>query len=162
MTDIQNLTVTTPSDREIMMSRVFDAPRQLVFEAYTRPEILKRWAGGPPGWNMVECEVDLRVGGAWRWLIEGPDGQKMGLGGVYLDVVPPERLVSTETYDDPWYEGDATSMIVLTEKDGRTTLTMTVRYASRAVRDAVLQTPMAHGVAAGLDKLAELLATSAV
>jgi uncharacterized protein YndB with AHSA1/START domain len=156
---METLHVTTPSDREVMISRDFDAPRALVFDAYTRPELLKRWAGGPPGWTMIECQVDLRVGGAWRWVLEGPDGQRMGLGGVYLDVLPPERLVSTEVFDDPWYEGEATSMLVFTERAGRTTLTMTVRYASRAVRDAVLQTPMAQGVGAGFDRLAELLAT---
>jgi uncharacterized protein YndB with AHSA1/START domain len=155
------LKVSTPSDREVALTRVFDAPRQLVFEAYTKPDLLKQWAGGPEGWNLVVCEVDLQVGGAWRWVIEGPNGEKMGLGGVYLDVVPPERLVSTEAYDEPWYDGEATSMIVLTESQGRTTLMMTVRYASKAVRDAVLQTPMAQGVGAGFDRLAELLATSA-
>jgi uncharacterized protein YndB with AHSA1/START domain len=153
------LQVTLPSDREIAMRRVFDAPRQMVFEAYTRPELLKQWAGGPPGWNLVVCEVDLRVGGAWRWVIEGPDGQKMGLGGVYLDVVAPERLVSTEAFDEPWYEGEATSMLVLTERDRRTTLTLTVRYASREVRDGVLKTPMAEGLGAGFDRMAELLAS---
>lgn len=158
MPEIETLKVTTPSDREIMISRDFDAPRALVFDAYTKPELLKRWAGGPPGWNLVVCEVDLRVGGPWRWVLEGPDGQRMGLGGVYLDVVPPERLVSTEAYDDPWYEGEATSMLVFTERAAKTTLTMTVRYASRQVRDAVLRTPMAQGVGAGFERLAELLA----
>jgi uncharacterized protein YndB with AHSA1/START domain len=155
---METLKVSTPSDREVMISRDFDAPRSLVFDAYTKPELLRRWAGGPPGWSMVECIVDLRVGGVWRWVLEGPDGQRMGLGGVYLDIVAPERLVSTEAFDDPWYEGEATTMLVFTERGGRTTLTMTVRYASRQVRDAVLQTPMAQGVGAGLDRLAELLA----
>jgi len=158
MTEIGSLKVSTPSEREISLTRTFDAPRSLVFDAYTKPELLKRWAGGPAGWNLVVCEVDLRVGGAWRWVIEGPDGQQMGLGGVYLEIVPPERLVSTEAYDNPWYEGEATSRIDLDERAGRTTLTLTVRYASQAVRDAVLQGPAAQGVAAGLDKLAEVLA----
>jgi uncharacterized protein YndB with AHSA1/START domain len=153
------LQVSMPSDREIAMTRVFDAPRSLVFDAYTKPELLKRWAGGPPGWNLVECEVDLRVGGAWRWVIKGPEGERMALGGVYLDVVPPERLVSTEAYDEPWYEGEATSMLVLIEREGRTTMTTTVRYASRVVRDGVLKTGMAEGFGAGLDRMAELLAS---
>lgn len=159
MMETGTLRVTLPSEREIAMRRVFDAPRQLVFDAYTKPELLKRWAGGPPGWNLVVCEVDLRVGGAWRWVIEGPDGQMMGLGGVYLDVVPPERLVSTEAYDEPWYEGEATSMILLVEQDGKTTLTTTVRYASQTVRDGVLKAGMTQGFAAGLDRMAELLAS---
>jgi uncharacterized protein YndB with AHSA1/START domain len=159
MTETGTLQVTMPSEREIAMTRVFDAPRRLVFDAYTEPDLLKRWAGGPPGWNLVVCEVDLRVGGAWRWVIEGPDNQRMALGGVYLDVVPPERLVSTEAYDEPWYEGEATSMIVLVERDGKTTLTTTVRYASRAVRDGVLKSGMSQGFAAGLDRMADLLAS---
>ncbi len=153
------LEVTTPSEREIAMTRVFDAPRRLVWAAYTKPELMKRWAGGPPGWNLVVCEVDLRVGGSWRWEIHGPGGEKMGLGGVYREIVAPERLVSTEHFDQPWYEGEAVSRIHLVELDEKTTLTMSVRYASQAVRDAVLKTPMAQGVAAGYDRLAEVLAS---
>jgi uncharacterized protein YndB with AHSA1/START domain len=154
-----SLKVTTPSDREIAMTRVFDAPRSLVWAAYTKPELLKRWAGGPPGWNLVVCEVDLRVGGSWRWVIHGPGGQKMGLGGVYREIVEPERMVFSEKFDEPWYEGDAESKIELVERDGKTTLTMTVRYASQTIRDAVLKTPAAQGVGAGFDRMAELLST---
>ncbi len=155
-----SLTVTTPNEREIVMTRVFDAPRRLVFAAYTEPALLRRWAAGPPGWEMTECAVDLRVGGAWRWVLSGPGGEVMGLGGVYREIVVNERLVSTEVFDQPWYEGEAISSLVLAESGGKTTLTITVIYASQAVRDAVLKTPMADGLGAGLDKLAEVLAGS--
>jgi uncharacterized protein YndB with AHSA1/START domain len=152
-----SLRVTTPSDREVVLTREFDAPRRLVYKAYTTPALVKRWSAGPPGWSMTVCEIDLRVGGAWRSVLEGPGGEQMKLGGVYREIVPDTRLVSTEAFDPPWYEGDAISSVDLIEKHERTTLTMTVRYASQAVRDLVLETPMAEGVGAGLDKLEELL-----
>ena len=157
-----NLEITTPSDREITMTRVFDAPRHLVFEALTKCELLKRWLTGPPGWSMPVCQIDLRVGGAYRFVWRGPDGTEMGMGGVYREIVPPERYVGTEKFDEPWYPGEALDTTVLTEHDGKTTLTLTVKYDSRETRDAVLKTPMAQGVAAGYDRLAELLASNIV
>jgi len=160
MTPIADLTVTTPSDREITMTRVFDAPRSLVFDALTQPELLKRWGGGAPGWSLVVCDVDLRVGGAWRWVTRGPDGSEMGLRGVYQEIVRPERLVTTESFDDPWYPGEALDTTVLVEHGGKTRLTTTVLYPSREVRDAVLKTPMARGVAQGYDRLEDLLAST--
>jgi uncharacterized protein YndB with AHSA1/START domain len=90
------LKVTTPSDREIAMTRAFDAPRRLVFDAWTKPELLKRWLGVFGGWSMDVCEVNLKVGGSYRFVWRGPDGAKMGMGGVYREVVPGERLVATE------------------------------------------------------------------
>jgi len=154
------LQVTTPSEREIAMTRVFDAPRRLVFDAWTRPELLKRWLGVRGGWSFAVCEVDLRVGGAYRFVWRGPNGKEMGMGGVYREIVPPERLVATELFDDPWYEGEALDTTVLVEKGGKTTVTTTVLYASREVRDAVLKSPMERGVAESYDKLAELLAST--
>ena len=155
----KSLTVTTPSDRAITMTRVFDAPKSLVWAAYTKPELMKRWGGGPPGHELVVCEIDLRVGGRWRWVVRTPGGAEMGLGGRYLEIVPEERLVSTDEFDQPWYEGDATSTILLVENAGKTTLTLSVVYASKEVRDMVLKTPMAEGVGAGYDRLAETLAS---
>jgi uncharacterized protein YndB with AHSA1/START domain len=151
------LKVTTPTDREIVMTRVFDAPCNLVFEALTQPELLKRWLFGPPGWSMAVCEIDLRVGGAFRYVWRGPDGTEMGMGGVYREIVVPERIVATEKFDEAWYPGEAVGTIVLVENGARTTLTQTVRYESREARDAVLKTPMEQGVAMGYDRLAELL-----
>ena len=161
MTPGSSLKVTTPSDREIAMTRVFDAPRHLVFEAYTRPELLKRWLGVHAGWSLAVCEIDLRVGGAYRYVWRGPNGEEMGMGGVYREVAPPERIVATERFDQSWYPGEAVGTIVMIEQGSRTTLTLTVRYESREARDAVLRSPMEEGVAAGYDKLAEVLATMA-
>jgi len=161
MKDAGKLEITTPSDREIAMTRTFDAPRPLVFDAFTRPELIKRWLGVRAGWTMPVCEVDLRVGGKYRYVWRGPKGNDMGMGGVFREIVAPERIVATEKFDDSWYAGEAVDTTVFVEKGGRTTVTMTVRYESKAARDGVLATPMATGVAESYDKLAEYLATIA-
>lgn len=151
------LKVTTPSDTEIVLERVFDAPRRLVFDALTTPELLVRWFGAR-GWRLVVCEVDLRVDGAWRFVSQGLDGAVLGHGGVYREVVPPARLVYTEEFDNQSYAGESLITQVLVERDGRTTLTSTLRYASREARDIVLAYPMARGVAQAYEKLDEVLA----
>ena len=158
MQNTGKLKLTTRGDREIVMTRVFDAPRDLVFEAMTTPELLKRWFFGPPGWSLATCEIDLRVGGRYRYVWHGPGGEVMGMGGEYREIVRPERIVATELFDEAWYPGGAVGTLVLEETDGRTTLTQTVVYASAEARAAVLRTPMEHGVAAGYDRLAEMLA----
>jgi uncharacterized protein YndB with AHSA1/START domain len=155
------LELTTPSEREIAMTRVFDAPRRLVFDAWTRPELVKRWLGVRAGWTMPVCEIDLKVGGAYRYVWRGPGGQEMGMGGVFREIVRPERLVVTERFDESWYPGEAVDTTVLVEQGGKTTVTTTVRYESREARDAVLKTPMATGVAESYDKLAEYLVSVA-
>ncbi len=159
MKNTGKLTVTLPSDREIAMTRVLDAPRQLVYGAWTKPELLKRWLGVFGGRTMAVCEIDLKVGGGYRYLWRGPDGAEMGMRGVYREIVPAERIVCTEVFDQPWYEGEAVDTLTFVELGGKTTATTTVLYASKAVRDAVLKSPMEHGVAAGYDKLEELLQT---
>jgi len=100
------LIVTTPSDREIVMTRVFKAPRKLVFDAWTKPELVRRWLLGPPGWTMPVCEIDLRVGGAYRFVWLGQDGTTMGMGGVYREIVIPERIVNTQLFDQDWTGGE--------------------------------------------------------
>lgn len=160
MMNTGKLKVTTPSDREIAMTRVFNAPRRLVFEALSKPELVKQWLLGPPGWTMPVCEIDLRVGGAYRFLWRGPDGAEMGTRGVFRETSPPERFVATEKFDDPWYPGEALVTYVLAEQDGITTLTLTVRYESREARDGVLKTPMEKGVAMSYDRLEQLLVSS--
>lgn len=161
MSHTGTLQVTTPSDNEIAMTRAFDAPRGLVYDAFTKPELVRRWLGVFGGFTMPVCEIDLRVGGTYRYVWHGPDGFSMGMSGVYREIVPAERIVSTERFDEAWYEGEAVGTVVFVERNGRTTVTTTVRYASRAVRDAVLKSPMESGVAAGYDKLEELLPTFA-
>jgi uncharacterized protein YndB with AHSA1/START domain len=157
--DAGKLQVTTPSDREIAMTRVFDAPRSMVFDAWTRPELLKRWLGVFGGWSFVVCEVDLKVGGKYRYVWRGKDGNEMGMGGVFREIVRPERLVCTEKFDESWYPGDAVDTTVFVEKGGKTTVTTTVRYESKTARDGVLKSPMEGGVAQSYDKLAEVLAS---
>jgi uncharacterized protein YndB with AHSA1/START domain len=152
------LKVTTPSDREVVLTRVFDAPRTLVYDALTKPELLKRWFG-PRGWSLTECDVDLRVGGAWRFVLSGPEGAKMVMHGVYRELVRPERDVHTERMDD--YPGEALVTGVLVEANGKTTLTGTVLYESKEIRDAVIASGMEHGAAETYDRLAEHLASIA-
>ncbi|HET8774170.1 MAG TPA: SRPBCC family protein [Thermoanaerobaculia bacterium] len=160
MKKVGKLEITLPSDREIAMTRAFNAPRAMVFHAWTTPELVRRWMGAFAGWTMPVCDIDLRVGGTYRFLWRNTDTEmEMGMGGVYREIVVPERIVATEKYDDAWYEGDAVVAVTLTEEDGRTTLVETVTYASKEVRDAVLQSPMETGVAAGFDRLEEILAS---
>ncbi|HEX4593838.1 MAG TPA: SRPBCC family protein [Bryobacteraceae bacterium] len=160
MTNTGHFTVTTPADREIMMTRIFDAPRGLVFEALTKPELVKQWLLGPPGWTMPICEIDLRVGGSYRYLWRNIDGKEMGMRGVFREVVAPERIVATERFDDPWYSGEAVGTQILKEQAGQTTLTITVLYESREIRDGVLKSGMERGVAASYDRLADLLVSA--
>jgi uncharacterized protein YndB with AHSA1/START domain len=131
----------------------------MVFDAWTKPELLKRWLGVRNGWEMAVCEVDLKVGGAYRWVWRGPDGNEMGMGGVYREIVRPERLVATEKFDDAWYPGEALDTITLVEQDGKTTLTTTVLFESQEARDVALQSDMERGVAESYDVLDELLAS---
>jgi uncharacterized protein YndB with AHSA1/START domain len=155
------LQVTTPTDREIVMTRVFDAPRRLVFDAFTRPELLKRWLFGPDGWSLAICEIDLRVGGRYRyvWRREST-GTEMGMGGVYREIVRPERIVATERFDESWYPGEAVGTVVLDEQGGRTTLRQRLLYESKEARDIALKSGMDQGMAAGYDRLAEVLAAT--
>ena len=155
MQNTGTLTVTAPGDREVVMTRVFDAPRRLVYDAFTRPELLQRWFG-PRGWSLVVCEVDLKVGGGFRFVLRGPDGRDLGMRGVYREIAPPERSVHMESFDD--YPGESQVTAVFTEEGGRTTLTATVLYASKEVRDIVLASGMEHGAAECYDRLAEMLA----
>jgi uncharacterized protein YndB with AHSA1/START domain len=159
MKNAGKLQITTPSDRELAMTRSFDASRSLVFDAWTKPELLKRWLGVRGGWTFAVCEVDLKVGGKYRYVWRGPSGAEMGMGGVFREVVKPERLVATEKFDESWYEGDAVDTTTFVERGGKTTVTTTVLYASKAVRDAVLKSPMETGVAESYDKLDEVLAS---
>jgi uncharacterized protein YndB with AHSA1/START domain len=162
MKNIGNLTVATPTDREIVLTRVFDAPRNLVFDAMTKPALLQSWLFGPPGWSMVVCENDVKVGGVFRHVWRGPDGNEMAMHGVYREVVAPERIVRTETFDFGCngQSGEQLGALVLTEEEGKTKLTLTVLYPSKEARDATIASGMEHGVAAGYDRLAELLAST--
>ncbi|HET9674775.1 MAG TPA: SRPBCC family protein [Gaiellaceae bacterium] len=148
-------TFTTPSDREIAMTRVFDAPRALVWEVHTKAEHLSQWMLGPEGWTMPVCEIDLRPGGAWRFVWRRSEGSEMEMKGAYQEIVPPERLVSTESWGEDWPE--TLNTLVLSEDDGRTTLSSTVLYPSKEARDAALETGMKDGASVSFDRLADYL-----
>jgi uncharacterized protein YndB with AHSA1/START domain len=157
------LIVTTPSDLEILMTRAFDAPRQLVFDAWTKPEHLKRWLGRD-GDTMIVCEVDLRVGGAYRYVWHLHEGSEMGMYGEYREIASPDRLVATEMFDEPYFEamGSGTlNTLTFAERDSKTTMTVTILYKSREARDAVLRSPMEEGAGESFDRLAELLRETA-
>lgn len=152
------LTTVALGDREIVMTRDFDAPRPLVFEAFTTPALVKRWLLGPPGWSMPVCEIDLKVGGKYRyeWKKESK-GTTMGVSGVYREVSPPARIVHTERFDDAWYPGECVVTTAFEEAQDRTTVTMTMLFESRDARDGVLKSGMESGVAVSYDRLDEIL-----
>jgi uncharacterized protein YndB with AHSA1/START domain len=161
MTKPEALKVAVRGDREIVMTREFNAPRRLVFDAFTKPDLVKQWLLGPPGWSMPVCEIDLKVGGAYRYVWRrDSDGTEMGMGGVYREILPPERIVSTEVFDKAWYPGEALGTIVLSEQSGKTTVTQTVLYQSREARDGVLKSGMESGVSASYERLAQLVESS--
>ena len=157
MRNTGTLEVSIPTSREIVLTRVFNAPRSLVFEAFTKPELLKRWFG-PRGWSLAVCEVDYRIGGGFRFVLRSPEGKTMGMRGTYCEIEAPYRSVHTETFDD--LPGESKVTTLLTEQEGRTTLTATIAYSSEEVRDAVLRSGMEHGAAESYDRLAELLASA--
>lgn len=158
MNSNETLQITPQGDREIVMTRAFNAPRHLVFDAWTKPELLKQWFG-PWDWKLVVCDVDLSVGGAYRFVMENPKGDQMGWGGVYKAIARPDTFTNTEIFDDAWYPGEAILTNVLTEEGGKTIFTTTIQYVSAAARDQVLGSGMASGVTASYDKLAEFLAS---
>jgi uncharacterized protein YndB with AHSA1/START domain len=161
MPDNSQLKVTTPSDREIVITRMFQATRQAVYEAMTKAELLQRWLSGPPGWTMVACESDLKVGGEFRHAWRGPDGVEMAMRGVYRELAPPDRIVRTERFEfgcEP-QAGEQVASMVLSEQGGQTLLRLTVLYPSKEARDATIASGMEHGVAASYALLDQLLVT---
>ena len=154
----ETFNVTLPSDCELEVSRTFNAPRSMIFDALTKPELVKRWLLGPEGWTMPVCEIYLRVGGAYRylWRFES-SGKKMGMGGEFREIVRPARIVATEEFDESWYPGEALDTTVLVERNGMTTLTITVLYQSQEARDIASRSGMERGMAAGYDRLEQLL-----
>jgi len=153
-------TFTTPSDRELVATRVVGAPRRLVWEAWTNPEHLPHWMIGPEGWTMPVCEIDLRPGGSWHFVWRQYDGAQMEMRGVYREIDPPERLVNTESWGGDWAE--TLNTLVLTEEDGKTTMTCTLLYPSKEARDRALGTGMKEGWSQSYDRLDRYLPTMAI
>ena len=157
------LKLTTPSDREVVVAREFDAPRELVWESIFTPELLKRWMQGPPGWEMTICEDDASSGGSYRRVWSEPNGRTMSQSGVYREFLPPGRCVRTQVFETDGVPmgGDQTATLVLDELAERTTLTMTFRFDSKEIRDGAVASGMEHGMAAGFERLDEILAQAA-
>ena len=152
-------TLTTPSDREVVIVRVVDAPRKRVWDAWTKPEHVKNWLVGFEGWTMPVCEIDLRPGGKWHFVWRKSDGAEMAMTGVYKEVVPPERLVNTERWGPEWPE--TVNTFSFSERGGRTTITIAILYPSKEARDAALKTGMKEGMDVSYEHLAEYLRTMA-
>ncbi len=160
----RTLEVTTPSDLEIVMTRTFDAPRHLVWDAMTKPELIRRWLYAPEGWTMTVCEGDTEVGGSFRWAWNGPDDKPaLAIWGINREVVPLEKIVHTENMEigAGVHLGELLATVELTEHDGTTALRMTLLFPSKEARDGALASGMARGVAAGYDRLDEILAAPA-
>lgn len=163
MTELNKSTVSLPNDLDVVVIRKFNAPRALVFDAWTNPEQVKRWMLGPPGWTMPVCEMDLRVGGAFRWRWRGEDGAEFGFFGEFREVARPERIVHTETFDPgdvggSMGDGPALVTTEFAENGKTTTCTMTIHYQSKADRDAALSTGMTDGMEMSYQNLDALLA----
>jgi uncharacterized protein YndB with AHSA1/START domain len=155
-----DLRIATPTDREVVMTRTFNAPRQLVFDALTKPELLRKWYG-PKGWDLVVCEVDLRVGGAWRFVSQRENGKNIGQYGVYTEIVVPSRIVNTELWED-WDAGETLAAVNLIDLGGRTLYECTTLFPSREVRDSILKSGLEPGAAETFDRLEELLISARV
>jgi uncharacterized protein YndB with AHSA1/START domain len=151
------LTVTTPTETQIVITRQFDAPRHLVFACYTQPGLIRRWLNGAEGWVMTVCEFDARVGGKYRYEWKAPSGYVMGMSGVVTAIEPVSHLASAELFDEDWTGGETVSKLDFDEASGRTTLVNTITYASREARDGALKTPMADGMEHGYKQMDELL-----
>jgi uncharacterized protein YndB with AHSA1/START domain len=159
MTSSGTATVTLPTDREILITREFDAPRHLVYRAWTTPELVKRWWSGQRG-EVISAEIDLRVGGKWRWVMVAHGGFEVAFHGLYREIVPDERIVTTEVFEG-MPEGEALNTLTFTEEDGRTTLTLLVEHSSREHRDAHVSSGMEAGMQESMDALERVAASLA-
>jgi len=160
MKTTDTLTITTLTDREVAMTRVFDAPRRLVFEAWTNPKHVPQWLLGPDGWTMPVCEIDLRPGGSWHFVWRKSNGTEMAMSGEYREVTPPERIVNTERWGPEWPE--TLNTLVFTEENGKTRMTLTILYPSKEARDAAIKTGMSDGASQSFDRLENYLASTRV
>lgn len=153
---MSKLEITTPTDRELVVTRAFNAPRHLVFDCLGKAELVKRWLLGPPGWTMPVCEVDFRVGGKFRYVWR-KDGHDMAMGGEFVAIDAPGRIVHEEVFDDDWTGGRTRVTTDLLESGGKTTMVMTILYASQEARDGAKASGMADGMEFGYERLDGLL-----
>jgi uncharacterized protein YndB with AHSA1/START domain len=148
-------TVTLPTDEQILITREFDAPKHLVYQAYTTPELVKRWWSGRRGETTI-AEIDLRVGGTWRYVMIAEAGFEVAFHGEYCEIVPNERIVTTEVYEGAPEGGEALNTVTFTEVDGRTTLTLLVDTAAKEIRDTIIESGMEGGMQEGMDLLEQV------
>jgi uncharacterized protein YndB with AHSA1/START domain len=161
MTSTKTLSVEPVGESDLVITRLFDAPRTLVWDALTRPDLLQKWLLGPDGWTMPVCEVDLRPGGTFRYVWR-KDGQDMGMTGTFKEISKPSRIVHTEIFDQDWTGGETLVTTTLDESKGRTTVTIRVHYASAAARAGALQTGMTDGMSQTYDRLERLIADGTI
>src|SRR5438309_6738271 len=160
MSNARTLNVATPSDTEIVMTRLFGASPGLVFDAYTKPAMLRGWLGGAE-WTIDVCEVDLRVGGGYRWTWYNAKGKQIGERGTYREIVPGTRIVAVSAFDEPWYPGNCVEAISFARQDDATVLTTTLRYDTRKARDIALSAGLTRGVTESYERLDAVLAMPA-
>jgi len=157
-----DLKVEARGESELVISRTFNAPSEMVFDAHTKPELVRQWLLGPDGWTMPVCEIDLRVGGKYRYVWKkDKTGDEMGMGGEFREVARPEKYVATEKFDQSWYPGGALSTTTFEDRGGTTYFQNVMQYESRAAREAVLASPMEEGLVVGYDRLEGLLNSNA-
>jgi uncharacterized protein YndB with AHSA1/START domain len=162
MRNSETFEVTTPGDTEIVMTRLFDATPELVFDALTKREYVAKWLLGPDGWSMPVCEIDLRVGGEFRYVWRSDEnGTEFGVNGAFREIEAPGRIVHTELFNDDWTNGESVVTDTIAEENGKTRLTMSVAYSSKEVRDMVIETGMSRGVATSFDRLEGIFGESA-
>jgi uncharacterized protein YndB with AHSA1/START domain len=160
---MSDLKLEPRGDREIVATRTFNAPRDLVFDAFTKPELVKRWMLGSEGWSMPVCTIDFRVGGKGRYEWKSPDGSYgMALSAEFLEIVPPERIVHREKFEGTPTPVESTITSTFVENGGRTTLTMVIRYVTPEVRDFMLKSGMEQGMALSYQRLEEMLVTRSI
>jgi uncharacterized protein YndB with AHSA1/START domain len=147
-------TVTLPADDQILITREFDAPRHLVFKAYTTPELVRRWWAGKRG-EVTSCEIDLRVGGAWRFVMTANGGYEVAFHGEYREIVPDERIVSTEVFEGA-PDSEVVNVVTFAETDGRTTLELLTQCRDQETRDAIIGSGMEGGMQEGMDLLEQI------
>src|SRR5215213_7704904 len=151
---MSDLKVEARGETELVISRTFDAPVDMVFDAHTKPELVRQWLLGPEGWTMPVCEIDLRVSGEYRYVWKKEKtGEEMGLGGQFLEVDSPNKYVATEKFDQSWYPGGAVSTTTFEARAGKTAFQNVMKYDSYQAREAVLASPMDAGLSAGYDRL---------
>lgn len=160
---LNEMKISTPSDTQIVITREFNAPRSLVWDAMTKPDLIRKWLVGPPGWEMTECAENPRVGGKFRWAWRGPDGFEMSVAGEYLEVVPLERIKRSEVFEGcPAGAGGQIGTLILRDSGRKTLMTLTLEYPTKEARDMALQSGMEHGMKVGYERLDTILAEGAI